>query len=257
VTDTLQIANFSGAYFSRLLLAAVRVLAAIGVNPLLGSARVPLPGRIGLGLFITLVLFPPGAPASDEAIAVGPAEIAGELLVGLLAGFAVTLIFATVQFAASLIGVQGGFGFGTTIDPHADLGQRTLEQFFGAFALVVFLQINGHHLFLAGLYELFGVVPLGGATLAGGTIEQLTAMTAGLFSAAVKMALPVVAALLLADLGLAVLARVAPQLNLFAIGLPAKILLGLGALVVALPVILPRLEALIRALPQGMLSLAG
>ena len=71
------------------------------------------------------------------------------------------------------------------------------------------------------------------------------------------MALPVIAALLLADLGLAVLSRVAPQLNLFAIGLPAKILIGLGALVVALPIILSRLEALIRTLPQGMLSLAG
>jgi flagellar biosynthetic protein FliR len=253
----MQLAAFSGAYFSRLVLAAVRILAAIGVNPLLGSARMPLQGRIGLGLFITLVLFPPGSPGSNEPIAVGPSEIAGELLVGLLAGFAVALIFATVQFAASLIGVQGGFGFGSTIDPHADLGQHTLEQFFGAFMLVIFLQINGHHLFLAGLYELFGVVPLGGATLSGGTIEQLTALTAGVFSAAVKMALPVIAALLLADLGLAVLSRVAPQLNLFAIGLPAKILIGLGALIVALPIILPRIEALIRTLPQGMLSLAG
>ncbi|HLH25560.1 MAG TPA: flagellar biosynthetic protein FliR [Chloroflexota bacterium] len=257
MTDTVQLVNFSGAYFSRLLLAAVRVLAAIGINPLLGSARVPLPGRIGLGLFITLVLFPPGGPGANEPVAIGPGEIAGELLVGLLAGFAVTLIFATVQFAASLIGVQGGFGFGATIDPHADLGQKTLEQFFTTFAMVIFLQINGHHLFLAGLYELFGAVPLGGATLAGGTVEQLTALTAALFGAAVKMALPVIAALLLADLGLAVLARVAPQLNLFAIGLPAKILIGLGALVVALPVILPRLEALIHALPQAMLSLAG
>jgi flagellar biosynthesis protein FliR len=257
VTDTLQLASFSGAYFSRLLLAAVRVLAAIGVNPLLGSARVPLPARIGLGLFVTLVLFPPGTPGGNDPIGVGPGEIAGELMVGLLAGFAVTLIFATVQFAASFIGVQGGLGFGTTIDPHADLGQKTLEQFFTTFAMVIFLQINGHHLFLAGLYELFGVVPLGGATLSGGTIEQLTAMTATLFGAAVKMALPVIAALLLADLGLAVLARVAPQLNLFAIGLPAKILIGFGALVVVLPVILPRIEGLIRALPQAMLSLAS
>jgi flagellar biosynthetic protein FliR len=257
VTDTLQLANFSGAYLSRLMLAAVRVLAAIGINPLLGSARMPLPGRIGLGLFVTLVLFPPGGPGSTEPVSVGPGEIAGELMVGLLAGFAVTLIFATIQFAASLIGVQGGFGFGATIDPHADLGQKTIEQFFTTFAMVIFLQIDGHHLFLAGLYELFGVVPLGGATLAGGTIEQLTALTAGLFGSAVKMALPVVAALLLADLGLAVLSRVAPQLNLFAVGLPAKIFIGLCALIIGLPVILPRLEILIRALPQNMIGLAG
>jgi flagellar biosynthetic protein FliR len=256
VTETFQLANLSGTYVSRFVLAAVRILAAIGVNPLLGSTRVPMPTRVGLGLFITLVLFPPGGPG-EAPVNVGPGEIAGELLVGLLAGFTVSIIFAAVQFAASFIGITGGFMFATTLDAHTDLGQNTLERFFSAFALVVFLQINGHHLFLAGLYELFGVVPLGGATLSGGTIEELAALSAGLFAAAVKMALPVVAALLLADVGLAVLARVAPQLNLFAVGLPAKMLIALGALVVALPVIQPRLEALIRALPLNMVGLAG
>lgn len=252
--ETLQLFGFSGAYASRYFLALVRVMAAISLNPMLGSGRVPVIGRIGLALFITFVLFPPGADGAP--VSVGPAEIAGELLIGALAGFTVALVFAAVQFAASLIGINAGFSIGQTLDPHNDLGVGTLEQFFAAFALLVFVQMNGHHIFLAGLHDLFDVVNVGTVPLVPGTAERLAELSGALFSAALKIALPVLAALLLADLGLAVLSRVAPQLNLFALGLPAKMAIALAALTVALPVMLPRITALFRAVPDSMLFLA-
>jgi len=252
--DTLSLVGFSGAYVSRYMLALVRVMAAISLNPVLGSGRVPVLGRIGLALFITFVIFPPGTDAAP--VTVGPAEIAGELLIGALAGFTIALVFAAVQFAAGLIGVNAGFSIGQSLDPHNDLGTGTLEQFFTAFALLVFVQMNGHHLFLAGLHELFDVVGVGAVPLLPGTPERLAAVSGALFSAALKIALPVLAALLLADLGLAVLARVAPQLNLFNLGLPAKMAIGFAALTVALPVMLPRITALFRAVPDTMLFLA-
>src|SRR6186713_2324303 len=87
-----ELASFTAAYVTFYVLAAVRVLGAIAFNPLLGSARVPMPGRVGLALFATLVLFPVGGPFEAPA-SVGPLEVAGELLVGLLAGFRITLIF--------------------------------------------------------------------------------------------------------------------------------------------------------------------
>jgi flagellar biosynthetic protein FliR len=254
VVEALPLAAFSGAYLSRFVLAAVRVLAAVSLNPLLGSTRVPVMGRIGLGLFITLALFPPGPAAAP--VTVGPAELIGEFLLGLLAGFTVALVFAAVQFAAGLIGANAGFGIGEIV-PGADLGSGALERFFSALALVVFVQIDGHHLFLAGLHDLFVVVPVGAVPLVPGNPERLAVLSAAVFTAGVKMALPVLAALLIADLGLAILARVAPQLNLFALGLPVKMLVALAVLGVALPVVLPRLAALFRALPQSMFGLAG
>lgn len=252
--DAMQLLGFSGAYVSRYALALVRVLAALSMNPLLGSARVPVPARLGLALFVTLVIFPPSSDATP--VNVGPAEIAGELIIGALAGFTVALVFAAVQFAASLIGINAGFSIGQTLDPHSDLGTGVLEQFFAAFALLVFVQINGHHLFLAGLHELFAVVPVSTVPLVPGTAEKLAEVSGALFVAALKISFPVLAALLLADLGLAVLARVAPQLNLFALGLPAKMAIGLAAVTVALPVMLPRIIALFRAVPDSMLLLA-
>ena len=116
----------------------------------------------------------------------------------------------------------------------------------------MFVQINGHHLFLIGLNQLFEVVPVGGAPAPrAGRSTADGSCPPGCSGSAVKLALPVVAALLLADLGLGLLARVAPQFNLFALEMPAKMLLGLTALVVwRFPVIVPRLDGLFRTLPQ-------
>jgi flagellar biosynthetic protein FliR len=100
-------------------------------------------------------------------------------------------------------------------------------------------------------------VPVGQVGLAPGTTERLIVLSGAVFVAAVKMALPVLAALLLADLGMAILARVAPQFNLFAVGFPAKVMIGLAAVLAALPFILPRFVALFRTLPSGMQMLAG
>src|SRR4051812_8012928 len=157
-----ELASFTAAYVTFYVLAAIRVLGAIAFNPLLGSARVPMAGRVGLGLFAMLVLFPVGGPFEAPA-SVGPLEVASELLVGLMAGFAVTLVFGAVQFATGLIGVNSGFSFAQTINPVFEHG-GVIETFFTAFALLVFIEINGHHLFLIGLRELFDAVPVGEVT---------------------------------------------------------------------------------------------
>jgi flagellar biosynthetic protein FliR len=256
MTNSIDPLTLSADYVNRFALALVRVLAALSLNPLLGSARVPMPGRIGLGVVLTLVLFPPGAPAGAP-VTFGPLEVAGELLVGLLAGFVVALGFAAVQFAASLVGIGSGLNVAATLDPNADLGTGALEQFFSALALVVFVQINGHHLFINGLNDLFQAVGVGTVPQVALTVDKLITITTALFAAAIKMVLPVVAALLLADLGLAILARVAPQLNLFTLGLPAKLAIGLAMLIVAMPWVLPRMAAIFRVIPDGMLALGG
>ena len=170
-----ELASFTAAYVTFYMLAAVRVLGALTFNPLLGSARVPMPGRIGIGLFATLVLFPIGGPYEAPAN-VGPFEVGAELLVGLLAGFGITLIFGSIQFMGSLLGITSGFSFAQTINPMFDSGSGgggVVETFITSFALLVFVQINGHHLFLIGLKQLFEVVPVGEVTHLPGSLDTL------------------------------------------------------------------------------------
>jgi flagellar biosynthetic protein FliR len=253
-----ELAALTASYVTFYVLAAVRVLGAITFNPLMGSARVPIQARLGVGLFATLVLFPIGGPYEAPAN-VGPLEVAAELMVGLLAGFGVTLIFGSIQFMAGLIGVNSGFSFAQTLNPMFEGGGAggVVESFIMAFALLVFVQINGHHLFLIGLMQLFEVVPVGEVTRMPGSIDTLITLSSSLFSAGLKLALPVLAALLLADLAIGLLARVAPQFNLFALEMPVKMMLGLTALALALPVIIPRMAALFRTLPSVMTTVAG
>jgi flagellar biosynthetic protein FliR len=248
--------SLSPTYVDRLILAAVRVLAALSLNPVLGTTRMPALGRIGLGLFITLALFPPGGP-EGEPVTFGVSALIGELLIGLLAGFVVALVFVAVQAAAALIGVTSGFNLAGTLNPSLELGQGALDQFFSILAIVVFVQSGGHHLFLIGINELFAAVPVGTVSVVPQGTDGLAIVTTALLSAAIKMVFPVVAALLLADLGLAILAKVAPQLNLFAIGLPAKALITFGAIAVAMPWFLPRLVAMFRDVPNAMLMVRG
>jgi flagellar biosynthetic protein FliR len=259
VTQGHELASLTASYVTFYVLAAIRVLSAIVFNPLLGSARVPMPGRIGVGLFSTLVLFPIGGPYAAPA-EVGPLEIGGEVLVGLLAGFGITLIFGAISFMGALLGISSGYSFAQTINPmmdHQSSGGGVVETFTSAFALLVFVQINGHHLFLIGLSQLFDVVPVGEVTRLPGSLDSMLLLSSSLFSAGMKLALPIVAALLLADIAFGLLAKVAPQFNLFALEMPVKMMLGLTALALALPVIVPRLSALFRTVPTVMTTIAG
>jgi flagellar biosynthetic protein FliR len=256
MTAPFELISLSASYVECFALALVRVAGALSMNPVLGSSRVPPIGRIGLAIFITMVIFPPGAPQSP-AVSFGVPALIGELLLGLLVGFVLALVFASVQYAASLVGVSSGFNLAGSLNPSAELGQGPLEQFFSILAIVVFLLSNGHHLFLIGIHELFQSVPVGTVTLVPQTGEGLVLVTTSIMSAAIKMVFPIVAALLLADLGLAILARAAPQLNLFAIGLPAKLLIALAALVITMPWLLPRLAAMFRGVPSAMMVVGG
>src|SRR5205823_14187127 len=107
----------------------------------------------------------------------GVPSLVGELLIGLLAGFMVALVFAAVQFAASLVGVTSGFNLGGSLNPSLDLGQGPFEQFFSMLSLVVFVQSGGHHLFLIGLSELFQSVPVGTVLLSPHSVEALAVVT--------------------------------------------------------------------------------
>ncbi len=251
---SVELVNFSASYFSQYFLALVRVLAAMSLNPLFGSQRIPIMMRIVPGLFFTLAIFPPGKPQAGT-IRLDPLSIAGELLIGLLAGFAVALVFASFQICAAIVSANS-INLGGIFDPRMDMGSNAIEQLFGLLAVLLFLQTDGHHLFLAGLQRLFVTVPLGHVPTTLHEPEILGILVGSIFTAAVQMALPCLAALLLADVALGILARVAPQLNLLAMGLPIKVLVVLGALTVALPWMMAPSIAAFRGVPETLTSVA-
>ncbi len=252
--------EFPAHYLPVLLLMTARVSAAFVAMPFFGGRQVPALLRLALGALVAAALLPPGA-----AVAAPPPEglayaalLVREAVLGLVLGFIVNLAAQAVQFAAGLLDVQIGFSFASTVDPMLGDQSALLERFYTALAVLVFLASDAHHLFFQALSHLFEVVPVGTFDVTGMTTERTVQLTGALFSAALGLALPVIGPLLVVDLAIAVMARAMPQLNVLAVNLPAKMLVGMLVLALAMGVLVPRATVLMRGAPAAAVwSLGG
>ena len=226
------------------LLLACRVAGVTAVAPLVGSQRVPMRVKAALALAISAVLAPCAGPAPEcgGAVEMGITAV-GELALGLTIGFAAKLIFAAVQMAGEMADMQSAFGFAGVVSPQTGERVSVIGQLQMSVAWLVFLGADGHHVVLHGLAASLAAAPLGGG--AGMAAPALTHATAGLLATAVRIAAPIVAAVMLADFALGLLTRAAPQMNLLAIGFPIKLAVGLGATLLALPLLVGAERALL------------
>jgi flagellar biosynthesis protein FliR len=226
-------------------LIATRVLAVLATSPVLGMKNVPPQAKVGLGLFTALILVPvitrDGLP---NGIDVSWSALAGEALVGALSGFAATLAYTAIAFGASLLDFQAGFSMGALYDATFGTQGAVIERFYSAIGALLFFQTDAHHLVIQALVQLFALVPLGAFSLDRINPELLAQIAASSFVIAIELVFPVMVALLLAEMALGVLARVAPQFGIFQIGLQVKVGLALAALAITMPLLLPRLHAL-------------
>ncbi len=236
---------------------ALRTSAAVTVGPLASWPGVPPSIRVILGIGIALAITPIVPTAVPPAqLHPGFVDLVMELGLGLLLGVASSLVVSALQLAAGLVDFQAGFTFGASLDPMSGAQSGPLEHFLSAFAAVLFLDLNGHQLFLEALSGFFQLVPIGAAPHLAGPAGVAGFFTT-IFVAALVMALPVVTMLLLVDVGLALLGRTAPQFNLFAVGLPARVAVTLVALATLLPVIATQLGQVFAQLPRLMPALAS
>ncbi|MCI0521608.1 MAG: flagellar biosynthetic protein FliR [Chloroflexi bacterium] len=240
-------------------LALTRILATIIHVPVLGGRNIPNQVKIGFGVLLAVIMLPwqPLPPGSEEMpIVAFTLAIGRELLVGTLAGFAAVMVFAVLQIAGNLMGQSSGFSAGQMLNPALEATGSPLDQVFIMTAFLLFLVINGHHAFLLGLQRTFEIVPLN-TPLPAFSLDRLVELTGGLITAGVHMALPVMGALLLTDLTLGLLARVAPQIQVFFLGIPLKVGAGLLALAAFLSIIFPVLSDLLRSVGPRTLELLG
>jgi flagellar biosynthetic protein FliR len=224
-------------------LIATRVLAVLATSPIMGLKNVPLQARLGLGLFTALVLVPviasSGLPAGVD---VNWTTLADEAVVGALSGFAATVAYTAISFGASLLDIQAGFSMASLYDSAFGTQGAILERFYSAIGALLFFQTDAHHLVIQALVQMFVVVPLGTFSLSRINPDLLAQIAASSFVVALELVFPIMVALLLADIALAVLARVAPQFGIFQIGLQMKVLISLVALLITMPLLMPRLH---------------
>ncbi len=234
------------AWLAAFIFPMARILGLMATAPVFNNTALPRQARLLIGLAIGLALAPalPPMPAVPAGSWVGLAILAQQTLIGVLLGFTLRLAFSAVDLAGELIGLQMGLSFAVFYDPQNAAQTPVLSEILGLLATLIFLAMNGHLLALSVLAESFKLLPVSAAPIAAGGFKALLAWTATLFSAGVLLSLPLVAALLIANIGMGVLSRVAPQLNLFAIGFPVTMMAGFTVLMVSLPYFGAALERL-------------
>lgn len=224
-----------------------RMLALFSSAPLLSHASVPRPARIGLALMLT-ILIAPTLPAAGQVPPVsvhGVLLIVQQVLIGLALGFSLQIAFAAVELAGDMIGLQMSLSFASFIDPQNSTQTPLVGSFLAIVLLLVFTAMNGHLLLLAALADSFRTLPVALGGVRWQDAEQLIAAGGTLFAQGLQIAMPVIAAMLVANLTLGVLTRTAPQLNLLAVGFPVTLLVGMLLLLLGMPHIVSALEGVI------------
>lgn len=213
-----------------------RILGLLATAPPFSNAALPVNMRLALGVAISIALAPalPAMPSIPPGSGAGLLILAQQMLIGLTMGFAMRLAIAAIDFAGEMIGLQMGLGFATFYDPTNTSQTPVVSEFISLLGLLVLLSINGHLMIIATLADSFSTLPVGGNFPGIGSWSNLAHAGAVIFSSGLMLCLPVVVALLITNTALAVLARAAPQLNLFAIGFPLTLIGGFVMLIVSL-----------------------
>jgi len=216
----------------------IRVSGIILMIPFFGSENVPRLVRIGLSLVITLVLVPTleisGVVLPDNLVGY-VVMLAKELLVGFLLGYISMLIFHGIQFAGGLVGFQMGLRIGNIIDPMSEEQISVIGTMQNLLAVLIYLSMFWDHFLFKALAASFRVIPIAGVQLEDRLAVELIRMSGEVFIIALKLGAPILAALFLADVALGFIARTAPQINIFIIGFPVKVAMGILLLGISLP----------------------
>ncbi|MEZ5696410.1 MAG: flagellar biosynthetic protein FliR [Sphingomonadaceae bacterium] len=235
------------ADFWRVAFLMLRIGAALMAAPFFGAANIPVLARIcltgALAIFIAAWL-PVEVPQALFSLD-GLLAAAGEVLIGLTLGFVLLLAFAAPTAAAEVIGGGMGMSMAMTSDPASGAQISAFGQYFAIVLTLIFLSLGGHLHFIALLTESYRSFPPGETWLGAERLALVPGFAATMFETAVRIALPVTLVLLLVQIVTGVLSRSAPSLNLFALGLPAGVLAGLAALIIAAPIIYDQLTGIV------------
>jgi flagellar biosynthetic protein FliR len=241
------------------LLVFVRITAMLLLMPIFGSEAIPMQLKAALCLIIAVILF----PIVKVATPLEPVGLIGfaflvfkEVLIGCTIGYATTFLFAAVQFAGRIIDSEIGFAMVELLDPFSNTSVSATAQLEILIFSILFLLMNGHCFMLLAIQKSFELIPVFGAHFAAGALTaHFVKMSADIFVLAIKLAAPIFLVLSLTSMSLGIIARTVPQINIFFVGLPLKIFMGLGLIALVLPVLADMFKLMVNGLMEDIWKL--
>ena len=250
--------NLNYDEFEKLILVFARVGAILLFAPILGSNNIPAKLRIGFTLILSFLITPIVSPSEIPNIK-GILSLAifmlSEFTIGILIAYAVKLIFITVQIAGTVVDFQMGFGVVNVIDPQTESQVSITAQYMNVLAILFFLVLDGHHIIIQAIVESFKMINPHRFNFSGLTMQYLLNLFSGAFITAVKFAAPMVATLFFISVALGLIARTVPQMNVFIVGFPLQIGMGLLVLWFSLSFFAMLFKKQIFNLPENIIGL--
>ena len=220
------------------LLIMARYLGIFIITPIFSSRVIVNRVKIGFSSLLALITLPiiqqqTQLTFPDHGLLI-LADILKELSIGFIMGFVVLLMFSAIQLAGQYIDMRMAFRMANVVNPMTNSQTPLIGQFKNIISILVFLAINGHHIIIYNIYKSFSIIPIGKTVYSDQLFQFLFRKMANVFIISLKIALPVIGTIFIVDIILGFLARAVPQMNLFIIGLPVKILVGFIFLILSL-----------------------
>ncbi len=226
------------AQFETFLLVFVRVTIILALIPIFSARQIPKLVRFGLALIISFIIsktIPTIAPING----IGGLVVAAfaQAAVALVFGFTASLVFMGIQAAGEIVDLQIGFGSATLVNPLTNQQSTLVSQFEVAFATLLFLVTDSHHLLFEGLSGSFALVPLPYIVVSPTVLPAIAMFFGAAVAIVLKIAAPIGVAIFVTNVSLGLLARIAPHINVFVIGIPLQLSVGLTMLIVTIPLV--------------------
>jgi len=224
--------------FVILLLVFVRMSSIFVVTPVFGRREMPSYLKIGLAFFCSYILTPLLGDVKVEYLnLLSFAVIVGkEFLVGIIIGFVSFLVFSGIHIAGQIIDTQIGFGMVNVLDPTSNSQVPLTGNFLYILTTMFFLLMDGHHMLLSALFKSYSILPINSFEFTEAMVNNVAAIFSEIFVIGFNISIPVIASALLSEIALGILAKTVPQMNVFVVGIPLRIGIGLITLYVMMPV---------------------
>jgi len=217
----------------------VRTSGVVGTTPMLGGGQVPRRITAALVVLVSLLLFPVVAhtvPAVGDSFWASFVMILRELGIGMTLGLTARAAFAAAQIAGEFVGLQMGFSVAGVADPLSGQQISLTSQFYTVFCTLIFVAVDGHHIFLMALARSYDVVPVMSFSLSTGLITCFCKTFIRFFALGIQLAAPLVACLVLVTVAIGVVAKMVPQINILQMGFALRIAVGIASMLVFLPI---------------------
>lgn len=225
----------------------VRMTGLFVVAPIFGRRNIPAYFKIGFSFMLALILVNTVSVPEIEyqqSIYQYAFLIIKEFIVGITIGFVADMIFTAIYLAGQIIDMQIGFGLVNVLDPINNIQVPITANFYFIISMLVFLVVKGHHLLISTLFDSYNYIPIGNMVFGEMLINDVIRVFGSVFIIGFKIAAPITAAIMIADVALGVMARTVPQLNVFVVGMPLKIAVGIIVMLLTVPMFIMLLDSI-------------